>query len=92
MPNTLIMFHAGIMGTHGNPYEAKNMADFDFKVGQKCDKIIFDRINEKRNKDNKALMAKRTYEEMSLRGKYMFADEAIDMGLADRIEHPVGNE
>ena len=91
-PHTSMMFHDGIGFAGGNHYETRNMAEFESKVGLKGDKIIYDKINEKRVKDNKALMAKRTFEEMCLKSKWMFAEEAVDMGLADRIEYPQNHE
>jgi ATP-dependent protease ClpP protease subunit len=86
MPNASLMFHDGSSGSGGNSYESKNMAEFNRIAGQRFDTILFDRINEKRDKDNKARMARKTFDDMCLRSKWMFAEETVDMGLADRIE------
>ena len=87
-PHTSIMFHSGSGFSVGNPYETRNMAEFELKLGLRGDKIIYDKINDKRIKDNKALMAKRTFEEMCLKSKWFFAEEAVEMGLADKVEYP----
>jgi ATP-dependent Clp protease protease subunit len=86
-PNAILMFHAGFggVGAH-NPYEAANSAEFDRRYMEKMYKIVYNRINEKRNKDGKAPMAAKTFETMNLKGRYMFAEEALEDGLIDEIE------
>lgn len=86
-PHSMVVCHSGLTsGITANPYESKNFVEFDFKVGALADKILLDRINEKREAMNQAPMAKHTFESMLLKGKYMTAQEAVDLGLADRID------
>lgn len=86
-PHAIVMFHSGESGSpRTNPYEVKNFVDFDFKYCQQADRIVLDKINEKRTKDNQALLSKHAFKRMCLEGTYLLAQEAIDLGLADRIE------
>jgi len=86
-PHAIVMFHAGIAGVPPmSPQEARNYGEFDFKFGKIADKILLDRINEKREQDNQALMSKHAFESACMKGTYLLAEEAIAWGLADRIE------
>lgn len=84
--NSSLMFHDGVTFSGGNHYEAKNMADFALALGRKGDSILYEKINEKRDRDNKAHMARKTFDDMCLKSKWVFAEEAVEMGLADRVE------
>lgn len=85
-PSSTVMFHAGTGGVGSyNPYEVANSAEFDKKYMENMYKIIFDRINEKREKDEMALMSWKTFENIMLKGRYLTAEEAVAIGLADRI-------
>ena len=48
---------------------------------------MYKRIKTKFDKDNRA-MPESKYTSMNIRGRYMSAQEAIEMGLADEIEQP----
>ncbi|MEM4379579.1 MAG: ATP-dependent Clp protease proteolytic subunit [Thermoplasmatales archaeon] len=86
-PNCSIMFHAGTGGVGDyNPYEVENSAMYDKKFMERMYKILLERINEKREKDNKTEMSWKMFENMNLKGKYLFPEEAIEIGLADKIE------
>ena len=85
-PNSAIMFHSGQSYGAGNPHEATNMAAFGEAYSKRLDNILFSRIQEKRAKDNQAPMSKKTFDLLNLKSKWMFAEEAVDLGLADRIE------
>lgn len=86
MPNSVIMFHAGrSSGIESNPHEVLNYAQFDKKTGSIADKIIYDRINEKRAADGMANLSLHKFKAMLLDGAYLTAKEAVDMGLADEI-------
>lgn len=87
-PHTSVMFHDGMGFAGGNHYETANMANFDKQVGIRGDQVIFDRINEKRAKDNNAPLSRHKFKSMCIEGTYLHANEAVDMGLADRIEYP----
>lgn len=87
-PNAALMFHDGNSYATGNNYETRNMANFLFDYGKRIDTILFDRINDKRDKDNLAHMSRRTFDDMSLKSQWMFAEKAVKEGLADRIEQP----
>jgi len=86
MPGAGIMIHDGTSFAGGNHYECANAAEFYKQYGKMCDDILYARINEKRNKDNHALMSRKTFDSMILKGKYIFAKEAVELGLADRID------
>ena len=85
-PHSHVMFHLGTSEARGNNiYEVINSAKYELDFGVKIDKIIFDRIKEKHDKDNKAF-TKNKFNELNFKGKFMTPEETIDMGLADRIE------
>jgi len=86
-PNACIMFHAGTGGAGAyNPYEVANSAEFDKRYMERMYKIVWGRINRKREQKGEAPMAWKTFENMNLKGKYLFAEEAVELGLADKIE------
>ena len=86
-PNAAIMFHDGQSGSViSNHAEAANSARFFELYGKRLDDILFARINEKRAKDDHAPMSRKTFDMMSIKGKYIFPQEAVELGLADRIE------
>lgn len=88
MPHSTVMFHFGMhSGFELNPEEAVNQAKHELEYGKRLDEILFERIKEKHDKDNKAF-TKAKYWSLNFKGKYMMAQEAVDMGLADRIEQP----
>ena len=88
MPNSSFMLHDGVSFAGGNNYEAKAMADFNLALNRRCDTILYSRINEKRDKDGMAHMSRRHFDNMSLKSKWMFAEETVELGLADRVESP----
>lgn len=84
-PNARVMFHLGSGHSHGNHiYEAYNAVADDIKQAKKIDLIMFNRMKQK--KGDKFTMKK--YKELDYNGKFMDAEEAIAMGLADEIEYP----
>jgi ATP-dependent protease ClpP protease subunit len=86
-PSSIIMFHAGTGGAGAhNPHEVLNSAEFDKKYMDRMYKIWFAKINEKREKKGHASMSWGAFEKMNLKGKYLTAEEAVEIGLADRIE------
>lgn len=86
-PNSIIMFHAGTggVGTY-NPHEVFHSAEFDKKYMDRMYKIWLNKINKQREKKGLAHMSWGAFEKMNLKGKYLTAEEAVDLGLADRIE------
>jgi ATP-dependent protease ClpP protease subunit len=85
--HSIIMFHAGSGGVGAyNPYEVANSAEFDKKYMDRVYKIWYNKINEKRELLKQAPMAWKTFENMNLKGRYLTAQEAVDLGLADKIE------
>jgi len=84
--NSSLMFHDGTSYAAGNNHETRNMANFMFDYGKRIDTILFNKINEKRDKDNTAHMSRRTFDDLSLKSQWMFAERAVKEGLADRIE------
>jgi ATP-dependent Clp protease protease subunit len=86
-PNCTVMFHAGaIEVTSVPPAESRALTAYSYKQGEQVDLILFEKINEKRVKDNKALMSKKCFRDMVTRSTWLSAVEAVDMGLADSIE------
>lgn len=85
-PHAAVMFHAGMAWAAGNPHECVNAAEFSKQYSKMSDDILYARINEKRAKDNQAPMSRKTFDMMCIKGKYLFAKEAVELGLADRIE------
>lgn len=85
-PSAQIMFHLGEgEPATGNPYEILSAAQWDVAVSERVDEILYDRIKAKHDADNKAF-TKNKYKDLNFKGKYMSATEAVELGLADRVE------
>lgn len=85
-PHSNVMIHAGSPGHGGgNANEAYNYAKFELSQRKKMDKILYDRMVAKFHKENKTF-TKNRFNELMLKGHYMDAQEAVNFGLADRIE------
>jgi hypothetical protein len=82
------MFHDGCSDSRGTHYESLNEAKFNFALGRRCDTILFDRINEKRDKSNQPHMKRSTFDDICLKSKWIFAEDAVKLGLADVVEYP----
>lgn len=82
-PNSALMFHTGSSNVPDlHPDEMLQSATFTFKYGtEKCDKVIYNRMLEK---DPKLTWKK--FRQDCIRSRYMFADEAVQLGLADEVE------
>lgn len=90
-PHSAIMYHDGASFAAGNSSETVNMALHNQILGKQCDDILFERINEKRVKDDKALMSRQSFNTSSLKSKWLTAAEAVELGLADAIDtSPIG--
>lgn len=86
MPHAHVMFHLGTPEPTGNNiHELINAAQYELEFGNRLDKLLFDRIKEKYDRDLKAF-TKQRFQDMNFKGKYLHAEEAVEMGLADRIE------
>jgi ATP-dependent Clp protease, protease subunit len=85
-PHSTVFFHLGTPDATGNNiYEVMNSAKHELEFGSKIDNILYERIKEKHDKDNKAF-TKAKFNDINFKGKFMGAEEAVEMGLADRIE------
>ena len=86
MPHSHVMFHQGSTGASGNNiHELINAANYELEFGNRLDIILFDRIKEKHEKE-KRVFTKQRFQDMNFKGKYLHAEEAVEIGLADRIE------
>ena len=84
-PNASVMFHSGSMPIGGNnASEHISHAKFELARAKKIDQILFEKIAEKYTADGKTITFNK-FQDMNNRGKYMNAQEAVDIGLADRI-------
>jgi len=89
----MLSSNAGIMYHHGDPgiaagsnsFEVMNMAKFSHELGARADDIVLASINRKREKSGLSHMSRNKFQEENLKGKYMFAEEAVNLGLADYI-------
>lgn len=85
-PHSSVMFHYGTSGAGGaNAWEVKNQAQHEIDFRNRMDKVIYNRLKDKFDKDNKAFNWKK-FQDLNMKGKYMLADEAVEWGLADRVE------
>lgn len=82
-----VMFHHGDsnVGPKGNAYESLNAAKYEVEFCERINKILFERIKTKHDQDNRAF-TKQRFQDMDLKGRYLHAEEALELGLADRIE------
>ena len=85
--NSSVMFHHGTPGFIGgeNSFEVVNRAKFEKYLGDRADKIVMDAINKKRKKNGKKPLSYKKFQEINLMGRYIFPEEALDLGLADFI-------
>jgi ATP-dependent protease ClpP protease subunit len=80
-PNCSFMFHIGSIGYADNhPQIVRNWVKYDEYLDGVCDSILMDKIREKHPefKDKK-------FKEMNMFDTILTAQEAIDLGLADRL-------
>jgi len=84
--NCVFMFHAGTVGfTSQHPKIVKNWMKFYDKQAEILDKILLDRINQKRAKDNEPPMSKQQFNNYNNFDTILTAEEAIAWGLADKL-------
>jgi ATP-dependent Clp protease protease subunit len=91
-PNSIIMHHVGSMGVTSDHFaNVKRLVTFVDKYNERMNKIMLDRINEKRAKDFAAGDTEskpRTmawFKERDNIDQWMTAEEALDLGLIDEI-------
>lgn len=91
-PNAVIMHHVGSMGITSDHFtNVKKLVGFTDKYSERLNKIMLDRINEKRAKDFAAgdLESKPRsmawFKERDMVDQWMTAEEALDLGLIDEI-------
>ena len=86
-PNSNFMFHIGYDGYGRNhPKVIRQWIKFNEAEGKKLDKILLDKINAKRDKDNKAHMSKGHFDKLNDFDQILTAAETVEWGLADKIE------
>lgn len=86
-PHALVMYHIGSTGVAGvNPHEALSAIKWDKEFGDRLSWIQLEKINEKRTRDGQSPMTKAKFTDLNFKGGYLFADEAVALGLADTIE------
>ncbi len=85
--NAILMFHIGYDG-HGtnHPKIIEKWVEFGKKLRKKLDSILLEKINEKRDRENKAHMSKAYFEKLNDFDTILSADQAVEWGLADKIE------
>lgn len=80
-PHATIMFHEGYEGHATNhPRIVRNWVKYEEKFGKKLDKILYEAITEKIPD-----FSKERFDKMNQFDKPLFAEEAVELGLADRI-------
>lgn len=94
-PNSVIMHHVGSMGITSDHFtNVKKLVGFTDKYSERLNKIMLDRINEKRAKDFAAgdLESKPRsmawFKERDMVDQWMTAEEALELGLIDEVIHP----
>lgn len=86
-PHALVMYHVGNTGVGGvNPHEAFAAMKWDKEFADKLSCIQLERINEKRQRDGQSPWTKAKFIDMNFKGGYLFAEQAVELGLADTIE------
>jgi ATP-dependent Clp protease, protease subunit len=86
-PNSVFMFHAGYDTFNSNhPKTIKKWVKFNEEQGERVDKILLDKINSKRDSDNKPRMSKAYFDKLNDFDTILTPEETVDMGLADKIE------
>lgn len=82
MPGAYLMFHAGTVATtNASPDEMLNEAKFIHEHGERCDRIIYNRILEKDPK-----LSWKKFRQDVIGARYLFADDAVALGLADEVK------
>jgi len=86
MPHARLMFHLGTPDASGNNiHEVMNAATAELKYGERIDSIIYDKMFAKAEAENR-VFSKGKYKDMNFKGKFMDAEEAVQLGLADKIK------
>lgn len=92
-PNSVIMHHVGSMGITSDHFtNVKKLVSFTDKYNERMNKMMLDRINEKRAKDfakGDAESKPRSmawFKERDMVDQWMTAEEALDLGLIDEIK------
>lgn len=83
MANAALMFHTGSSSTGDfHPDEMLNSAIFTYKYGtERCDQVIYNRMREKNPK-----LSLKKFREECISSRYMFAEDAVRLGLADEVK------
>lgn len=86
-PHSTFMFHAGYDGHSSNhPEIIKRWVAYNEKMSKVLNKILLDRINEKRAKGGEDLMSKKQFERLNLFDTILTSQEAVEWGLADKVQ------
>lgn len=86
-PSSTLMFHMGtsiVPGDH--PKIVRKWVEYEKVLCKKLDAILLDRINAKRDQDNKAHMSKSHFEKLNDFDTILSAEQAFAWGLCDKIE------
>lgn len=83
MPSASLMYHNGSgRGPEANSYERLNAETYDHNYGLNiCDLAIYNRMLEKNPK-----LSLKKFREDCLRSRWLFAEEAVALGLADEVK------
>ncbi len=80
MPHAHIMFHLGSPTPTGNNiHETLNAANYEKEYGDKLDMVLFQKIR------NVKKISWKKFQEMNFKGRYLHAEEAVALGLADEV-------
>lgn len=84
MPNAALMYHSGELGAGAHAEEAYRDITFNREYGRnRCDLAIYNRMLEKNPK-----LSLKKFRQDCLLSRWMFADEAVELGLADEVKRP----
>lgn len=88
-PNSVFMFHEGYEAHSNNhPQIIRNWMKYNDAMGKILDKILLDKINAKRDKDNKAHMSAAHFKKLNQFDTILTPEQAVEWGLCDKIEQP----
>lgn len=86
--NSVVMTHIGSTSGSGHKENVKRQIKFEEKLDVVLDDIMIAKINAKRKAQGEDSITRNWWKKHDLFDNYMLADEALELGLLDRIYEP----
>lgn len=91
-PHAVVMHHVGSQSIGGHSKNVQLQYEFEKKLNDRIDRIMVNRVNEKRDRDGEKQIQLSDWKRHDLWDRWLLADEAIEWGLLDSIFRLKGNK